>query len=103
MNTSFEASLVAQMEKHLPAMWETWVQSMGWEDLLEKGMATHSSIPAWEIPRTEQPGGLPSTGSQRVRQDGATSLSPSLRFSTGCCFSNNCLLPMPGFLESYHV
>ena len=43
-------SLVAQMVKRLPAMWETWVQSLGWEDLLEKEMATHSSILAWKIP-----------------------------------------------------
>ena len=44
------ASLVAQMIKHLPAMWETWVQSLGWEDLMEKEMATYSSILAWKIP-----------------------------------------------------
>ena len=46
------------MVKHLPAMQETWVQSLGWEDTLEKGMATHSSILAWRIPQTEEPGGL---------------------------------------------
>ena len=46
------ASLVAQMEKNLPAMWETWVRSMGWEDLLEKGKATHSSILAWRMKQT---------------------------------------------------
>ena len=63
------ASLVAQRLKHLPAMRETWVQSLGWEDSLEKEMATHSSILAWRIPRTEEPGGLQSTGSQRVRHD----------------------------------
>ena len=50
--------LVAQMGKYLPAMQETLVQSLGWEDPLEKGMATHSSILAWEIPWTEEPGGL---------------------------------------------
>ena len=44
------ASLVAQTIKKLPAMWETWVQSLGWEDPLEEGMATHSSIPAWRMP-----------------------------------------------------
>ena len=49
-------SLVAQMVKNLPAMWETWVLSLGWEDLLEKGMATQSSILAWRIPWTEKPG-----------------------------------------------
>ena len=53
-------------------MWETWVQSLGWEDLLEKEMATHSSLPAWRIPWTEELGGLQSMGSQRVRQDSAT-------------------------------
>ena len=60
------ASLVAQMVKTLPAVWETQVQSLGWEDALEKGMAPHSSILAWRIPWTEEPGGLQSTGSQRV-------------------------------------
>ena len=60
------ASLVAQMVKNLPAMQETWVQSLGGEVPLEKGMATHSSILAWEIPWTEEPGGLQSMGSQRV-------------------------------------
>ena len=48
---------MAQMVKRLPAMWETRVQSLGWEDLLEKEIATHSSILAWEIPQTEEPGG----------------------------------------------
>ena len=49
---------VIQMVKNLPAMQETWVRSLGWEDPLEKGMATHSSILAWRIPWTEAPGGL---------------------------------------------
>ena len=53
------ASLVAQMVKNRPAMWETQVRSLGWEDPLNKEMATHSSIPAWRIPWTEEPGGLP--------------------------------------------
>ena len=48
------ASLVAQMVKNLPAMQETWIQSLGWEDPLEKGMATHSNLLAWRIPRTEE-------------------------------------------------
>ena len=52
------ASLVAQLVKNLPAVRETWVRSLGWEDPLEKRMATHSSILAWEIPWTEEPGGL---------------------------------------------
>ena len=51
------------------AMWETWIRSLGWGDPLEVGMATHSSICAWEILRTEEPGGLQSIGSQRVRHD----------------------------------
>ena len=55
--------------KNLPAVQETWVGSLGWEDALEEGMATHSSILAWRIPRTEKPGGLPSMGSQRVGHD----------------------------------
>ena len=57
---------MAQMVKNLPAMQETWVRSLGWEDSLEKRMATHSSILAWRIPRTEEPGGLQSMGSQTV-------------------------------------
>ena len=67
-------SLVAQTVKRLPTMQETRVQSLGWEDPLEKEMATHSSILAWKIPRTEEPGRLQSMGSQRVRPEGATSL-----------------------------
>ena len=57
-------SLVAQMVKKLPAMPETWVQSLGLEDPLEKGTAIHSSILAWRMPWTEKPGGLQSIGSQ---------------------------------------
>ena len=57
-------SLVAQMVKRLPAMWETQVQSLGWEDPLEKEMATHCSTHAWKIPRMEKPGGLQSMGLQ---------------------------------------
>ena len=59
------ASLVAQMVKRLPAMWETWVQSLGQEDSLEKEMATHSSILAWRIPWTEETGRLQSIGLQK--------------------------------------
>ena len=61
------ASLVAQTVKNLPAMQEIEVQSLDWEDPLEKGMATHSSILTWIIPWTEEPGGLQSMGLQRVR------------------------------------
>ena len=63
------SALVAQMVKNLPAMWETWVQSPDQEDPLEKETAIHSSILAWRIPWTEEPGGLQSMGSQRVRND----------------------------------
>ena len=63
------ASLVAQRLKCLPAMRETWVGSLGWEDPLEKEMATYSSVLALRIPWTEEPGGLQSTGSQRVGLD----------------------------------
>ena len=58
------ASLVAQMVKSLPAVQETWVQSLGQEDPLVKELATHSSTLAWRIPGTEEPSGLPSMGSQ---------------------------------------
>ena len=61
--------MVAQMVKNMPSLQETWVQSLGWEDPLEKGMATHSSILAWTIPWTEEPGGLQSMGSKRVRHN----------------------------------
>ena len=74
---TLRASLVAQMVKHLPAVQETWVPSLGWEDPLEKGnllqgipgVATHSSTLAWKIPWTEEPGKLQSMGSQRVGHD----------------------------------
>ena len=68
------SSLVAQKVKRLPTMWETPVWSLGWEDLLEKEMATHSSTLAWKILWTEELVRLPSTGSQRVGHDWATSL-----------------------------
>ena len=58
------AFLVIQMVKNLPAVQETWVQSLGWDDPWKKGMGTHSSILAWRIPWTEEPGGLQSTGLQ---------------------------------------
>jgi len=65
----FNASLVAQWIKNLPAVQETQDQSLGWEDPLEKEMATHSSILAWKISRTEEPSGLQSMGSQRIGHD----------------------------------
>ena len=63
---------MGHMVKNLPAMRGTQVRSLGWEDSLENRMATHSSILAWRIPWTEEPGGLQSMGSLRVRQDWAT-------------------------------
>ena len=65
---SNRSSLVAQTVKRLPAVWETRVRSLGWEDPLEKEMATHSSTLAWKIPWTEEPGSLQSTGSQSQTQ-----------------------------------
>ena len=75
--------LISQMVKNLPAMQETWVQSLVQKDPLEKGMATHSSILAWRIPWTEEPGRLQSMGSQRVRHDWVTFY---LRFSYNSLF-----------------
>ena len=66
MSRCLTTCLVAQIVKNPPAMEETLVQSLGWEDALEKGIATPSSILAWRIPWTEEPGGLWSAGSQRV-------------------------------------
>ena len=63
---------MAQIVKSLPAAQETWVQSLGWEDPTGEGKAIYSSILAWRIPWTEEPGGLQFMGSQRVRQDCAT-------------------------------
>ena len=72
VNWVYRASLVAQAVKNPPATWETWVWSLHWEDPLEKGMATHSSILAWRILWTETPHGLQSIGSQRVGHDWST-------------------------------
>ena len=66
---SLWASLVAQTVKCLSTIWKTWVQFLGWEDPLEKEMATHSSIHAWKIPWAEEPGRLQSMGLQRVGHD----------------------------------
>ena len=72
---SFLLPLVAQMVKSLPARGETWVRSLGWEDPLEKEMATHPSTLAWRIPWTEEPGRLQIMGLQTVGHDRMTSLS----------------------------
>ena len=69
MSKEFLISLVAQTVKHLPTMWDTQVQSLGREDHLEKKMEIHSSVLAWEIPRTEGSGRLQSMGLQRVRHN----------------------------------
>ena len=69
-HTCTDLTLVAQRLKHLPVMQETWVRSLGQEDPLEKEMATHSSILAWKIPWTEEPGWLLSMGLQRVGHPG---------------------------------
>ena len=72
---AWASSLVAQTVKNLSAIWETQVWSLGWEDPLEKEMATHSSTLAWKIPWTEEPGRLQSIGSLRVKHDWVTSLT----------------------------
>ena len=91
------ASLVALMLKCLPAMWETQVRSLGWEDSLEKDMATHSSTLSWKIPRMEEPGRLQSMGSRRVRHNWATSLSLRLyiyiNISLHTCFISHTHTP----------
>ena len=79
------ASLVAQMVKNLPAMQETQVRSLGWEDPLEKGMATHFNILAWRILWTEESGGLQSLGSQRVRHDWETNAFKIYKYSNIVC------------------
>ena len=91
-------SLVAQTVKHLPTMRETWVQSLGWEDLLEKEMATHSSSLAWKIPWMEEPDRLQSTGSQRVGHNWVTSLSfflSSPQGSPGLAWCSSVMDPGP--------
>ena len=77
------ASLIAQSVKSLPAMQETWVQSLGWEDPLEKEMATYSSTLVWKILRTEEPGRLPSMG--RKESDTTERVSTQHRTLSGRC------------------
>ena len=74
------------MVKNLPAMQETWVQSLGQEDPLEEEMAPHSSTLAWQIPWMEEPGGLQSTGSQRVGQNLATNTFTSFISKVACVY-----------------
>ena len=73
---------MAQTVKRLPTTWETQVRSLGWEDPLQKEMATHSSILAWRIPWTEEPGGLESMGSQTVRHSEQLSIQPEQWITT---------------------
>ena len=91
--------LVAQRLKHLPAMQETWVQSLGREDPLEKEMATHSSILAWRIPWTEEPGGLHRVAKSQTR---LSNFTHSLTHSNtgGCCLPR---LMVAGLLSSDHL
>ena len=77
-------SLVAQMVKRLPTMWETQVRSLGWEDPLEKEIATHSSTLAWKIPWAEEPGSLQSMGSQRVGHDSMYLIFPHKHMRQPC-------------------
>ena len=79
---AWRASLVAQTVKNLSVMQETQVRSLSWEDPLEEGMVTHSSILAWRIPWTEEPGRLQSTGSQKFRHDWETDTFTLLDFTT---------------------
>ena len=76
------ASLVAQTVKNSPAMWETWVRSLGWEHALEEGIATHSSLLAWRIPWIEKPGRLQSMGLQRVKHDWVTFTSLHIKIQS---------------------
>ena len=91
-------SLVAQTVKRLPTTWETRVQSLGWEDTLEKEMATHSSVLAWKIPWTEEPGRLQSTVLQRVGHDWVTSLSLFTKTSCSICLFISGLLHLAKLL-----
>ena len=95
LNIPIWASLVAQMVKHLPAMQETWVLTLGQEDPLEKKMATHSSTLAWKIPWTEEPGRLQSMWSQRVGHDWATLLT----FIWGAGFPSVSLIKNPPAMQ----
>ena len=85
---------VAQTVKHLPTMWETWVQSLNQEDHLEKEMVTHSSILAWKIQWAEEPGGLQTMGLQRVRHDWATSFYRLNKTNRNVCLNYIVLNPL---------
>ena len=93
------ASLVAQMVKNLPAMQETWIPSLGWEDPLEKGVVTPSSSLAWRIPWSEEPGGLQFMGSQRVEHDWATNTWLHYTDEHVCQNSSNMSCTCPNLLS----
>ena len=88
---------MAQVVKNLPAMQETWIQSLGWEEPLEKGMATHSGILTWRIPWTEEPGGVQSTGLQRVRHDSMTNTFKHISINACYIFTCEWILNLSGF------
>ena len=89
---------MAQVVKNRPTVWETWIRSLCWKDPLEKGMATHSSVLIWRIPWTEEPGGLQSMGSQRVRHKWMTNSS----LSHPVCHVIH-VLPLPGLDYCHHI
>ena len=97
------ASLEGQRLKHLPAMRETWVWSLGWEDPLEEGLATHSTVLVCRVPWTEAPGGLQSMGSQRVGHDWATSLSLSWSLYFSFLRSLRTVLQVPTYIPTKSV
>ena len=84
------------MVKRLPTMQETWVRSLGQEDPLEKAMATHSSVLAWRIPGTGEPGGLPSLGSHRVGHEGSDLAAAAAAVWNGLPLPSPGDLPNPG-------
>ena len=94
---------MAQMVNNLPAMQETWIWFLGQEDPLEKGMTTHSSLLAWEIPWTEQPGGLQSMGSQRVRHNWATNTLMDIWMVTDLCHYNDVWTFCPNHMTAFGV
>ena len=94
-------SVSTQRVKNLPAIQDTWVQSLGWEDSLEKGMATHSSILAWRIPGTEEPGGLRSLGSQTVGHNRVTNTTATTKIigNHTPCYRKGCASRKRGRME----